>query len=78
MICIGFEIISAIFITIDSLVFCNTMNSIMPPTFTIPVIEISPTAGKTLFTPDPGFKGVFLWICTLFYYNCLGKNLLLL
>gem|GEM_PF-6048412 len=52
--------ISAIFITKDSLVFCSTINSIIPLTFTIPVIAILPTEGKTLFTPEPGFKGEFL------------------
>ena len=54
-----FEIIFAIFITRLSLVFCNIIYSIIPLTFTIPVILISPMVGSFLFTPKPGFKGPF-------------------
>ena len=59
-------IISAIFITKLSLVFCNTIYSINPPTLTTPVILKSPISGKFLLTPKPGFNGpFFIIICPI-------------
>jgi hypothetical protein len=56
---IASEIQSAKFITVSSLVVCKTRLSRTPETFTIPVINISPTGNKVFFTPKPGVRGPF-------------------
>ena len=45
---------SAISITIPRRVFCKIRASITPLKLTIPVINRSPTEGRSLFTPAPG------------------------
>ena len=52
-------IISDIRITRCNRVFCRTKYSINPPTFTIPVMWMSPTGGRSLFTPAPGRTGPY-------------------
>ena len=47
---------SAICTTVASRVLCRRKWSNAPAIFTIPVIEISPTGGKVLCTPNPGSK----------------------